>query len=170
MSDRKATLAAIKSYGPGPAAISPVDAYFRGSREVSTPFARKREDALRIEAALEAELVRKRLEAEQRLREVPVTTLPNDGMSLAQYIQNSRARHPATPTMRQTPEPNYLGAFPSFAGVLRAFGIEGSPDFQVDDRLQSISGRMALNNQRIRQRLDDFERERARAGMARPRQ
>jgi hypothetical protein len=167
MSDRKATLAAIKSYGPGPAAISPVDAYFRGSREVSTPFARKREDALRIEAALEAELVRKRLEAEQRLREVPVTTLPNDGMSLAQYVQNSRAQHPAIPQMRQALEPNYLGSFPSFSGVLQALGIQGAPDPQVDDRLRGIAGNMALNNQRVRARLDDFERARARAGMAR---
>lgn len=134
----------------------------------STPFVQNRERMLRSEAAREAELLRARLEREAQSRE-QLTVAPSDdqGMSIAQYVQNSRAVDPRQPWVRETPaEPSLLGYVPGFGNLLQMlWASNASADPGIDSRLGRASGGMAANNQRIRQRLDDFERERVRNQM-----
>ena len=81
---------------------------------------------------------------------------------------------PKQPQMRQAPaEPSTWGSIPGFGftNLLQMLGVsQAQPDVQIDDRLGRSTGSMALNNQRLRQRLDDFERERVRARMMMPRE
>ena len=139
----------------------------------STPFAQNRERMLAIEAQREAQLVQQRMAEEEAMRAAmaPQGT-PNSNLpTLEQYRAQMTAYDPQVPQMRQAPaEPSIWGSVPGFgiSNLLQTLGLSRSvPDVQLDDRLGRMSGNMAMNNQRLRQRLDDFERERVRAKMYR---
>jgi len=137
----------------------------------STPFAQNRERMLAIEAQQEAALVQQRMAEEQAMMAAmaPQGT-PNDNLpTLEQYRAQMTAMDPKVPQMRQAPsEPSIWGNIPGLglSNFLQSLGLtRAQPDVQLDDRLGRSTGNMAMNNQRLRQRLDDFERERIRAGM-----
>ncbi len=137
----------------------------------STPFAQNRERMLAIEAQQEAALVQQRMAEEQAMMAAmaPQGT-PNDNLpTLEQYRAQMTAMDPKVPQMRQAPsEPSIWGNVPGFglSNFLQSLGLSrAQPDVQLDGRLGRSTGSMAMNNQRLRQRLDDFERERIRAGM-----
>jgi hypothetical protein len=141
----------------------------------STPFAQNRERMLAIEAQQEAALVQRRMAEEQAMMAAmaPQGT-PNDNLpTLEQYRAQMTAMDPKVPQMRQAPsEPSIWGSVPGFglSNFLQSLGLSrAQPDVQLDDRLGRSTGSMAMNNQRLRQRLDDFERERIRSGMMTPR-
>jgi hypothetical protein len=93
---------------------------------------------------------------------------PNDYLpTLEQYRAQMTAFDPKQAQMRQAPsEPSTLSYIPGYSNLLQMLGItQAQPDAQLDDRLGRSVGNMAMGNQRLRQRLDDFERERVRAGM-----
>lgn len=139
----------------------------------STPFAQNRERMLAIEAQREAQLVQQRMAEEEAMRAAMAPQgAPNSNLpTLEQYRAQMTAYDPQVPQMRQAPaEPSIWGGVPGFgiSNLLQTLGLSRSaPDVQLDDRLGRMSGNMAMNNQRLRQRLDDFERERVRAKMYR---
>ena len=137
----------------------------------SIPFAQSRERMMALEAQREAELVRQRMaEEEAMIASLPPQGNPNMGQpTLEQYRAQMTAMDPKVPQMRQAPsEPSIWGSVPGFglSSLLQMLGASrAQPDVQLDDRLRRSTGDMAMNNQRLRQRLDDFERQRVRAGM-----
>lgn len=140
-----------------------------GQGGVST-YAINREKALAIEAAQEADLVRQRMEQEQRRRSMIPQAPPSSGMTIEQYLATTRGTDPRQPWVREAPpEPSTLGYIPGIGSLLQSLGlISPEPDAQLDRRLGQSAGGMALGNERVRQRLDDFERERIRARMMLP--
>jgi hypothetical protein len=135
----------------------------------STPFAQNRERMLAIEAQKEAQLVQQRMaeEAAMQAQMAPQGT-PNDYLpTLDQYRAQMTAFDPKQAQMRQAQaEPSTLSYIPGYSNLLQMLGItQAQPDVQLDDRLGRSVGNMAMGNQRLRQRLDDFERERVRARM-----
>lgn len=141
----------------------------------STPFAQNRERMLAIEAQKEAQLVQQRMQQEAAMQaQMPPQGTPNDYLpTLEQYRAQMTAFDPKQAQMRQAPaEPSTLSYIPGgFTNLLQMLGItQAQPDVQLDDRLGRSVGNMAMGNQRLRQRLDDFERERVRARMMLPRQ
>lgn len=135
----------------------------------SVPFAQNRERMLQIEAQREAELVRQRMAEEAAMRSRMPQARPDQTMTIEQYLANTRGTDPRQPWVKEAPpEPSPFGYVPGFgfANLLQMLGItQAQPDVQLDDRLGRMSGNMAMNNQRLRQRLDDFERNRVRANM-----
>jgi len=142
----------------------------------STPFAQNRERMLAIEAQREAELVQQRMQQEAAMQaQMAPQGTPNDHLpTLEQYRAQMTAFDPKQAQMRQAPtEPSMWSSVPGFGltNFLQMLGVsQAQPDVQLDDRLGRSTGSMAVNNQRLRQRLDDFERERVRARMMLPRE
>jgi hypothetical protein len=135
----------------------------------SIPFAQNRERMMALEAQREAQLVQARMqqEAVMQAQMAPQGT-PNDYLpTLEQYRAQMTAFDPKQAQMRQAPsEPSTLSYIPGYSNLLQMLGItQAQPDVQLDDRLGRSVGNMAMGNQRLRQRLDDFERERVRARM-----
>jgi len=137
----------------------------------STPFAQNRERMLALEAQREAELVQQRMQQEAAMQaQMAPQGVPSDNLpTLEQYRAQMTAFDPKQAQMRQAPaEPSMWGNVPSlgFTNLLQMLGMsQAQPDVQLDDRLGRSVGNMGMQNQRLRQRLDDFERERVRAGM-----
>lgn len=137
----------------------------------STPFAQNRERMLAIEAQREAELVQQRMAEEAALQaQMAPQGNPNSYLpTLEEYRAQMTAFDPKQAQMRQAPaQPSMWGSVPGLGltNFLQMLGVsQAQPDVQLDDRLGRSTGSMALNNQRLRQRLDDFERERVRARM-----
>jgi hypothetical protein len=137
----------------------------------SIPFAQNRERMMALEAEREAQLVQARMQQEAAMRaQMAPQGTPNDYLpTLEQYRAQMTAFDPKQPQMREAPaEPSAWSNIPGFGftNLLQMLGVsQARPDVQLDDRLGRSTGSMALNNQRLRQRLDDFERERVRARM-----
>lgn len=86
--------------------------------------------------------------------------------SLASYISGMKSTiDPSVPQMRQAPQAASMNRFPNLADLIAMFQPKAAPDPATDQRLGQQAGAMALNNQRHRMALDDFERERARNAM-----
>jgi hypothetical protein len=135
----------------------------------SIPFAQNRERMMALEAQREAQLVQARMQQEAAMQaQMAPQATPNDYLpTLEQYRAQMTAFDPKQAQMRQAPaEPSTLSYIPGYSNLLQMLGItQAQPDVQLDDRLGRSVGNMAMGNQRLRQRLDDFERERVRAGM-----
>jgi hypothetical protein len=140
----------------------------------SIPFAQNRERMMALEAQREQELVQARMQQEAAMQaQMAPQGTPNDYLpTLEQYRAQMTAFDPKQAQMRQAPlEPSTLSYIPGYSNLLQMLGItQAQPDAQLDDRLGRSVGNMAMGNQRLRQRLDDFERERVRARMMLPRQ
>lgn len=136
---------------------------------VSTPFAKNREQMLAVEAAKEAELVRRRMAQESQMQAMSPQAPTDNTMSIQRYLSGTRSVDPHIPWVSPAPqEPSSLGYVPglSVSNFLQLLGfMRPQADPTADRRLGAATGYMALNNQRHLQRLDDFERERIRANM-----
>jgi len=134
----------------------------------SIPFAQNRERMMALEAQREQELVQARMQQEAAMQaQMAPQGTPNDYLpTLEQYRAQMTAFDPKQPQMREAPQVSQFSNFPGYSNLLQMLGItQAQPDVQLDDRLGRSVGNMAMGNQRLRQRLDDFERERVRAGM-----
>lgn len=127
-------------------------------------------DALELEKRREAELVRQRQMQQQMMQAHPVQQSPQEQLpTIAQYQSQMTAQDPSIPTASPAPaQPSMWGNVPGIQSLIQALMSRQAPDPQLDKRLGGMTGNMALNNQRHRQLLDDFERERIRANMALP--
>lgn len=127
-----------------------------------------REKALEMERARDAELAQQRMAAEaQQIQALP-QGMPQQPSSISQYIAQMKTQNPASLPPVQQPQ-QAAAQVPGIQSLIQALMSKASPDPQISARLAPQVGGMFKNNQRHMMKLDDFERERARASMMMPR-
>lgn len=127
-----------------------------------------RERVLEMERAREAELVQRRMAAEAQQIQAMPQGLPQQQPSISHYIAQMKTQNPASLPPVQQPK-QAAAQVPGIQSLIQALMSRASPDPKIDARLATQAGGMFMNNQRHLQKLDDFERERARASMMQPR-
>ena len=132
----------------------------------NSPFAERLQIQLEAEKAQEEQMLQQRMMQEAQFRAtLPQSSPQPQGPSIADYIRGMRGQEPQAPMPQQQKKPSWLDYFPSRGSVMQAIGMGPGPNQALDQRLAHITGDMGMNNARIRQRLDDMERERIRQAM-----
>lgn len=80
---------------------------------------------------------------------------------IAAYIANMKAFDPSMPTVREAPQTSIFDNIPGFGNILQMLlASKAAPDPAMDSKLRNSVGNMAINNQRHREWLDNWDRER----------